>query len=555
VRRIGTAAVLAMAAVLLLVPVSARAAEIGTVPDVSWGTSSTNQDRTVSLMQEAGIQWARMNIAWNSIEPDAKGSINAGYIAEIDRAVDKVHAAGIDIVMPMGDGTPYWASSDPNKYVDSSGAKHWNVHYPASNFQDYADAFRYVVNHYKARGVHVYEVWNEPNHSWFWPSGPDPQQYTQMLKAAYPAIKAADPTSVVLGGALSDNDDRFLQGIYDAGGANYFDAVSTHSYPHGDPSNCWDDAPGHHAKEAFCSIENIRNTMVANGDSAKQIWLDELGWSTCSNAYSGCYGTGVTESQQAAYITTAFQELEGYPWVKAAFVYNFRSNYWGSESPDNWGDNLGLLHKDFTKKPAFDALKAYAQNAATSGGNGTGTGGGTGTTDTGGGTGTTGTGGTDTGGTDTGGGTTDTGGGTTDTGGGTDTGGDTTGTDTGGGADAGGTDAGGGATDVSESSQPLTQTPLDSGVELVFKVAQGGRRAAGQVVGASSGQVVVSVQRRSGPRWTGATRRQAEIGGDGSFSVAFGRGLAHGRFRAIAIFTGDSDQRSPVRSIRYFRAR
>src|SRR6476619_4936174 len=104
----GAAIALVIAAAILLMPASARAAAPGTVPDVSWGTSSADQDRTVSLMQDAGVQWARMNIAWNAIEPDAKGSINAGYIDEIDRAVDKVRAAGINIVMPMSDGTPYW---------------------------------------------------------------------------------------------------------------------------------------------------------------------------------------------------------------------------------------------------------------------------------------------------------------------------------------------------------------------------------------------------------------------------------------------------------------
>jgi polysaccharide biosynthesis protein PslG len=349
-----------VATVCLTFPLTAQAAEPGTVPDVSWGISPTDQARTVALMKEAGVKWARMNISWESIEPNGKGSIDPGYIAEIDGAVDRVRAAGINIVMPMSDGTPYWASSDPNRHTDSSG-KHWNVHYPPSNMNDYADAIRYVVNHYKEKGVHVYEVWNEPNHAAFWPSGPNPGHYVQMLRAAYPAIKAVDPSATVLGAALADNDYRFLEGIYAAGGGSYFDAVSTHSYPLGDPNNCWNDSNGRRSTNAFCSIEEIRGTMTANGDSGKQIWIDELGWSNCSNSDSTCWGFGVTESQQADYMTKAFEKLDAsYPYVKAAFAYSFRNVYWQNESPSDWGGNLGLLRKDFSKKPAYEAFKAYA---------------------------------------------------------------------------------------------------------------------------------------------------------------------------------------------------
>ena len=62
--------------------------------------------------------------------------------------------------------------------------------------------------------------------------------YAQMLKAAYPAIKAADPQAQVLvGGLLLDNPDvatnntaLFLEGILRGGGSPFFDAVSFHCY-------------------------------------------------------------------------------------------------------------------------------------------------------------------------------------------------------------------------------------------------------------------------------------------------------------------------------------
>jgi polysaccharide biosynthesis protein PslG len=352
--------VLLCAAAALLFAPKAFAAEPGTNADLTWGISSADQDRTVSLMKDAGVKWVRLNISWKSVEPNSKGSYSSGYLSNIDSIVDKVRAAGIQVVMPMADSVPYWASADPSKYTDSSGTKHWNVYWRPTSFNDYGDAFRYVVNRYSAHGVHVYEVWNEPNLKNFWPSGPNATEYVQMLKAAYPAAKGADPSSTILAGALSDNDYGFLQGIYAAGGGPYFDAVSDHTYPNAGPDSCWNDSAGKRNRFAFCAIEEIRNTMVANGDSAKQIWLTEFGWSTCDNSFSGCWGKGVSESDQATYTTEAFRDLESYPYVKAALEYNFRNTYFRNDDPGDFSADLGLLRTDFTPKPAYAAFQAYA---------------------------------------------------------------------------------------------------------------------------------------------------------------------------------------------------
>jgi polysaccharide biosynthesis protein PslG len=153
---------LCVTSALLFAP-KAMAADPGANVDLTWGTSTADQDRTVTLMQQAGVKWARLNISWKSVEPNSKGSYSSGYLSSIDSIVDKAQAAGIQVVMPMADSVPYWASADPAKYVDLTGTKRWNIYWRPSNFNDYADAIRYVVNRYSARGVHVYEVWNEPN--------------------------------------------------------------------------------------------------------------------------------------------------------------------------------------------------------------------------------------------------------------------------------------------------------------------------------------------------------------------------------------------------------
>ena len=226
--------------------------------------------------------------------------------------------------------------------------------YRPVNFQDYADFASWAVNHFKGLGVHVYEVWNEPNLIYSWPSGPDAATYVQMLKAAYPAIHQADPSSTVLMGGLFASDYDFLQAMYDAGAKPYFDAANVHPYsgPVG-PTGCFHQhGSTRKPKDAFCGIEEVRNTMVANGDGAKKLWLTEVGYST----YSGGDGMGVTYAQQARYLTAAYKKVQGYPYVKVMLWYQLQD----SPASNQWTSNLGLVTAGNQRKPAYTAFRSYA---------------------------------------------------------------------------------------------------------------------------------------------------------------------------------------------------
>ncbi|MDQ6964377.1 MAG: hypothetical protein Q9M13_05595, partial [Mariprofundales bacterium] len=84
----------------------------------------------------------------------------------------------------------------------------------------------------------VFGCWGEVNDYYY-----GGEYYAEMLKRAYPAIKAADPRAqVLIGGLLLDCDPgdkdcanpapaRFLEGILRNGGGDYFDIVSFHGYP------------------------------------------------------------------------------------------------------------------------------------------------------------------------------------------------------------------------------------------------------------------------------------------------------------------------------------
>ena len=162
----------------------------------------------------------------------------------------------------------------------------------------YAAFAKVAAAHYSALGVHAYEVWNEPNMKSFWTPSPNVGDYTRLLKAAYPAIKGADPQATVLtGGTAPAPDDgtsyspvTFLKGIYANGGGNSFDAVSHHPY-------CWPAFPGDPEAwsawyQMYGTSPSLRSLMTSNGDGGKKIWATEFGAPT-----DGPAGSFVSESR------------------------------------------------------------------------------------------------------------------------------------------------------------------------------------------------------------------------------------------------------------------
>ena len=356
--RAALAALLGALLGLALAP-AAPAAEVGVVADVTWGQPRADVDREIALLRAAGVRWIRANVNWAGLEPDGKGVVNEWLLAEYDYAIDRAQAAGIQVLMPIADGVPYWASADPAKHVDGQGNRQWEVTYRPARASDYGDVVRFVVEHFSARGVHTYQIWNEPNHPRFWPSGPDAREYVPLLRAGYQAVKAADPGAIVLLGGLAKSDFYYLEDVYREGGGPYFDAVAVHPYTYGvDPTATWNgvhdwEDPDRISINAFPAIQEVRRSMEAFGDGEKQVWLTEFGFSTTTQ------DGGVSAAAQAAFLTKAYRYVERFPWVKRMFWYAARNSpFYGDR--DTYEARFGLLTTDWAPKPSYAALRAYA---------------------------------------------------------------------------------------------------------------------------------------------------------------------------------------------------
>jgi polysaccharide biosynthesis protein PslG len=331
-------------ALALAAPGLVSAAQPGLATDLTWGLSTADQDRTVAAMQDSGAKWTRLSVQWKDYEP-SRGSYASWDVAQIDRAVQLCRRAGIRVLLDVVNAPP-WASA-----TNDSGQG--NV---PRNPADFAAFMQHLATRYRGQ-VDAYEIWNEPDIQRFWNSGPSPTAYTALLKAAYPAVKAGDPSALVVSGGLAwdyeSSTSSFLTKMYEAGAKGSFDVLALHDFPDGSISNglaTW--AQGR---------RTARRVMLANGD-IRPVWITEYGFNTATAANG--WQPSSTPAQQADLLGKALQVLDqDAPWLQVAFYYNFRNNYWQHDKLTDIEAQFGLLNSDFSPKPAYYVFRSYARGS------------------------------------------------------------------------------------------------------------------------------------------------------------------------------------------------
>lgn len=323
-----------------------------------WSSSTVAEyDRELDALKSAGATAVRIDLSWSSLETKGKGNFSSGYVARADTFFQHAAVRGLKVIATFW-STPCWASTAPDRLKENCTGEWWNryvTRYPPRNPQDYAATAAWAAARW-GRYMAGMQIWNEPNHvpsgsgpldSAFWRTEDQAGDYVDLIKTAYPAIKAAAPSLPVIGGALSRSDGTFLERLYDLGVRGSFDVFSVHPYT-GNVSPA-QPAEGNDRKNSFISgIPWIREIMSRHGDT-KPLWLTEFGWSTCAGI-DKC----VSASRQASYTETAWEILSRFAYVKAATQYNLRDK---SAVPTEVNDHFGLLRPDFAEKPAWASFK------------------------------------------------------------------------------------------------------------------------------------------------------------------------------------------------------
>ncbi|MDP4020900.1 MAG: beta-xylosidase [Candidatus Adlerbacteria bacterium] len=301
-----------------------------------------------------GVGWVRFDIDWSEVQPTDREHFNW---RNIDRIVIAAEARNIRLVATLG-YAPRWAW--PEGCFSSKCAP--------NEPSDFARFVKTAVARYAPKGVHYWEIWNEPNLAKFWQPRPSIGYYVILLKESFKAIKATDPGAVVISGGLGPTatDDRniapldFVEGLYEDGGGEYFDALGFHPYSFPVPPsytrvwNAW--------SQMYATNPSLRSIMIAHGDANKKIWMTEFGAPTggpgnlagLTNYTRVEQPSFVSEELQAHMLDEAFTLAEEYEWAGPLFWYSYKDLGTSLDTVENF---FGLLRFDGSKKPAYTALE------------------------------------------------------------------------------------------------------------------------------------------------------------------------------------------------------
>ncbi len=307
-----------------------------------------------SAAPEAPSEPEQQAAAVPSEGPDGpEGFALGGHVSGLDgRAAELMRSAGMTWVksqLPVeagvAKGIEFIQGAKANNFKLLLGVV-GNKDALANNFNGYVAELAAFVGELARNGADAIEIWNEPNLDREWPFGQiHGERYTDMLKAAYSAIKAANPATLVISGAPAPtgaegafpgavvNDDNFMRQMAQAGAAQYMDCLGLH-YNEGilSPRSSSGDPRGNYPTRYFGAMLNRGAQFFPN----TQICWTELGYLSgegmgapipASFAWAG----NVTVAQQAEWIADAARLSRGSGRVAMMIVWNVNFTRWDSD--------------------------------------------------------------------------------------------------------------------------------------------------------------------------------------------------------------------------------
>lgn len=305
--------------------------------------------RTLQMVRQMGAPWVVEYFPWPYIEP-AEGKFNWDHA---DTVIKHAENQGLTVIARLG-WTPAWARPEPQEQ------KTTHTYLDAAHYDDFARFTAAFAARYRDSVDHVI-VWNEPNLSFEWGYRPvDPEGYADLLKAVYAPAHEANPDIVILGGALAPtlepegsavglNDLIYLDRMYRAGAAPYFDALAAHAYGLTAPA----DAPPGPERINFRRVELLHAVMAAHGDGDKPVYVTEAGWNDHPR-----WVNAVRPAERIAYTIGAYEwARENWPWCRSVAMWAFRY----PKSTYSYHDYYTFVTANFEPKVIYQEIQAYTR--------------------------------------------------------------------------------------------------------------------------------------------------------------------------------------------------
>ena len=226
---------------------------------------------------------------------------------------------------------------------------------PSMDMKEWIHFVEILANRYRGQGLN-YEIENEVNEAAFWKG--TLQEYLELLKSGYDAIKKADPKAKMLPSAMGCGiilslqlgsggqkawkwHDSWLEPILST---KRFDAVSVHNYYY--PSEIVANGL------TFRSyLEHIRYMMKKSGSENFPVWITETGFVSLPADAGGRLDNGSYE-KQAKWLTEAYQQAfeSGVERIFWSLLRDRKEPYFGS---------MGLADAKGAPRPAWYVLSQF----------------------------------------------------------------------------------------------------------------------------------------------------------------------------------------------------
>lgn len=271
--------------------------------------------------KEAGVKWVREDFQWESIEHE-RGKFSWAFT---DSVVNIAKKNGISVYAIVA----YWPA--------------WTREYTKEGIDDYITFLKKIVSRYKS-DIHQWEIWNEPN-IFFW-QGPQ-EMYAELLMKSYIAIKDVDPSAQVLGISTSGIDFDYIQKMQELQAP--FDVLTIHPYRSILVES-----------EFISELKRASYMAVLPGGKQRPVWITEMGWTTYTPHNSwvqeGFLPTPLRNQAELIVRTYLSCIISGID--PKVFWYDLRND---GTDPHNFEDNIGIMYKDFSPKPAYIAYSAMTR--------------------------------------------------------------------------------------------------------------------------------------------------------------------------------------------------
>lgn len=246
------------------------------------GVRVTNE---LMLMGRSGVASVRVPFYWREAQASRGGATSFEKTDPLVEAASRAHVG----VLPVVIGTPAWAARHPGK-----------ANSPPQGTATYAAFLRTLVGRYGPRGsfwtehpgvprepIRDWQIWNEPNHAFYWSDQPFDRDYIALLRAARAAIHAADPGGRAVLSGFAERSWELIAGLYRAGARGAFDVAAIHPYTFEVPN-------------VLKIARLVRAAMVRGGDARLPMMVTEFGWSSGKGKVRHPFGFETTPADQAA---------------------------------------------------------------------------------------------------------------------------------------------------------------------------------------------------------------------------------------------------------------